>query len=190
MLTALITSLALVCLAEMGDKTQLLTLMLSVRYGRPLPLIAGIFLATLLNHAGTGAVGYWLRASLNPEWMRWGLAVSFFAVAVWILIPDTADEDTLTDDAGTANILWVTTWLFFMAEMGDKTQVATLAMAARFHDVVAVVVGSTLGMLAANVPVVYLGNAMASRLPLNAIRMVTALILAMMGMATLLWPGV
>ena len=139
--------------AEIGDKTQLLSLVLAARYKRPWPIVAGILCATLLNHAAAGAVGTWLMTVVGPDVMRWVLGLSFLAMAVWMLIPDKLDDEgpKASDRHG---VFVATTILFFLAEMGDKTQIATVALAARFSDLWAVVAGSTLGMMLANVPVV------------------------------------
>src|SRR5512137_2280414 len=168
---ALLVSIGIVALAEIGDKTQLLTLILAARYKKPWPIVAGIFLATLVNHAIAGAVGAWLTRVIGPDAMRWILGLSFIAMAVWMLIPDKLD-----DDAGASHkvggVFVTTTILFFLAEIGDKTQIATVALAARFDALAAVVMGTTVGMLLANAPVAFFGEALANRLPVRAVHVV------------------
>jgi putative Ca2+/H+ antiporter (TMEM165/GDT1 family) len=173
-----------VALAEIGDKTQLLTLVLAARYKKPWPIVAGIFVATLVNHGIAGAVGAWLTKAIGPDAMRWILGVSFIAMAAWMLIPDKLDDD----DAAARKVGGVfvsTTVLFFLVEIGDKTQVATVALAARFDSLVAVVMGTTVGMLLANAPVAFFGEKLAKRLPVRAVHVVTAVIFAALGIAVL-----
>lgn len=183
---ALLVSIGIVALAEIGDKTQLLTLVLAARYKKPWPIIAGIFVATLLNHAIAGALGAWLMAVMGPDAMRWILGISFMAMALWMLIPDKLD-----DDAGASKkvggVFLTTTILFFLVEIGDKTQVATVALAARFDSLVAVVMGTTIGMLLANAPVAVFGEGLAKRLPVRAVHIVTALIFAALGLGVLIY---
>jgi putative Ca2+/H+ antiporter (TMEM165/GDT1 family) len=183
-LEALLVSIGIVALAEIGDKTQLLTLILAARYRKPWPIVAGIFVATLVNHAIAGAVGAWLTRVIGPDAMRWILGISFIAMAVWMLIPDRLD-----DDAGGSRklggVFATTTLLFFLAEIGDKTQIATVALAARFDSLVAVVMGTTVGMLLANAPVAFFGGALASRLPVRAVHVVAALVFAALGAGVL-----
>lgn len=178
-------STGLVALAEIGDKTQLLSLVLATRYRRPWPIVAGIFVATLLNHAMAGAAGAWIMRVVGPEWLRWILGLSFLAMAAWMLVPDKLDDptDTRWDRYGAFG---ATTLLFFLAEMGDKTQVATIALAARYPVLVAVVAGTTLGMMLANVPVVFFGDAIARRIPKRVVHGITALIFAVLGVLALL----
>jgi putative Ca2+/H+ antiporter (TMEM165/GDT1 family) len=179
MLDAFFVSTSVVALAEMGDKTQLLSLVLAGRFLRPIPIITGIFLATVLNHAAAGFLGQLIGGSLNPLWLKWGLVVSFWAIAAWVLVPDKCEDDACPFRTYGA---FVTSLIsFFLAEMGDKTQVATVALAMRYQDLFSVVMGTTLGMLLANVPVVFLGNAMAHRLPLRLIRFMAAGIFFVMG---------
>lgn len=182
-MNALVISTAVVALAEIGDKTQLLALVLAVRFRRPIPIILGILVATLANHALAGAVGAWLAELIGPVASRWLLGLSFIAMAVWALIPDRLEraEDT-TQRLG---VFGTTLVAFFLVEMGDKTQVATVALAARYDALAAVVFGTTLGMLIANVPVVLLGEVAATRLPVRPIRVVTALLFAALGVAAL-----
>jgi putative Ca2+/H+ antiporter (TMEM165/GDT1 family) len=172
MLQALLVSVGVVALSEFGDKTQLLALVLAARFRAPLPIIAGIATATLVNHFAVGAAGTLLAAHLDPEVTRWLLAAAFLAAAVWALIPDR--DSGLA--AGTARFgaYGTTVISFFLTEMGDKTQFATMALAVRYHALVPVVAGTTLGMLVANVPVVLLGDAAAGRLPLKWIRRIAA----------------
>jgi len=186
---ALLISTGIVALAEIGDKTQLLSLFLAARFKRPIPIILGIFVATLVNHALAGAVGAWLSARLGPDVMRWILGISFIAMAGWMLIPDKLDEDEANRAAPRFGIFGATLIAFFLAEMGDKTQFATVALAARFDSLAAVVVGTTLGMMIANVPAVLLGDAAAKRLPTRLVHAVAALIFACLGIAAL-WGAV
>jgi putative Ca2+/H+ antiporter (TMEM165/GDT1 family) len=181
---ALLVSIGVVALAEIGDKTQLLTLVLAARHRKPWPIVAGIFVATLANHAIAGAVGAWLTTVIGPDAMRWILGLSFIAMAVWMLIPDR-----LEGDAGASRtiggVFVTTTILFFLVEIGDKTQVATVALAARFDSLVAVVMGTTFGMLVANAPVAYFGEALARRMPVRTVHVVTAVIFAALGVGVL-----
>jgi Ca2+/H+ antiporter, TMEM165/GDT1 family len=172
--------MGVVAIGEIGDKTQLLSLVLAARYRRPWPIIGGIFVATLVNHAIAGWVGNWVRSVVPAEALRWLLAASFFAVALWALKPDSLDEEKAAPP-GHWGVFGVTTVAFFLAEMGDKTQVATVMLAAKFDSLAAVVVGTTLGMLAANVPVVFAGKLAADRIPFRAIRIVAAALFAAIG---------
>lgn len=178
-----LVSTGVVALAEMGDKTQLLALVLAATFRRPLPVIAGIFFATLANHAFAGAVGQWLTHLLSPGALRWILGLSFIAMAVWTLIPDTLDDGAPRKRRfgafGTSLVA------FFLIEMGDKTQIATVALAARYDALVPVVTGTTLGMMIANVPAVLLGNFTAEKLPIRAIHVVAAILFALLGIAVL-----
>jgi len=185
-LEALLVSAGVVALAEIGDKTQLLTLVLAARYRKPWPIVAGIFLATIVNHAIAGAIGAWLTRTVGPDLMRWILATSFIAMAAWMLVPDKIDEEAAAARA-TGGVLVTTTILFFIAEIGDKTQIATVALAARFDSLAAVVVGTTLGMLLANAPVAFFGERLAKRLPVRAVHIVAALAFAALGVAVLLF---
>ncbi|WP_407909952.1 TMEM165/GDT1 family protein [Lysobacter claricitrinus] len=178
-MNALLVSTGTVALAEIGDKTQLLALMLAARYRKPWPIIAGIVVATVLNHALAAALGDWLSSLLTPDVLRWIVAGSFIAVALWTLKPDTLDDGD--DKLSKYGALAATTIAFFLAEIGDKTQVATVLLAARFHDFVPVVTGTTLGMLLANVPVVLLGSRFADRLPLKAARLTAAAVFLALG---------
>ena len=167
----------------MGDKTQLLALVLAATFRRPLPVIAGIFFATLANHAFAGALGQWLTHLVSPEALRWILGLSFIAMAVWTLIPDKLDDGAPRRRRFGA--FGTTLIAFFLVEMGDKTQIATVALAARYDALVAVVMGTTLGMMIANVPAVLLGNFTAEKLPLRAIHVVAAILFALLGIAVL-----
>jgi putative Ca2+/H+ antiporter (TMEM165/GDT1 family) len=169
---ALLVSTAVVALAEIGDKTQLLALLLAARYRSPWPIVLGIAVATLANHALASAVGAWLVHVVGPDAMQWVLGVSFLLMAAWTLIPDSApDEPVMKPGVG---VFLATVVAFFLVEMGDKTQIATVALAAQFQPVLWVVVGTTLGMLLANVPVVFAGEVLLRRVPFNLVRMVAA----------------
>ncbi len=171
---AFLVSTGLVALAEIGDKTQLLALVLASRFRRPWAIIAGILVATLANHALAGAIGRWATAFLadyiEPDWIRWALAAGFVAMAAWTLIPDKLDEDDKPRRKRAAGAFVTTLVAFFLVEIGDKTQVATVALAARYPALVAVVAGTTLGMMLANAPVVLLGHKFADRLPTGGVR--------------------
>lgn len=180
---ALLVSTGVVALAEIGDKTQLLALLLATRFRKPLPIVLGIFVATLANHAFASAVGNWLVGVVGPDTMRWILGVSFLAMAAWALIPDSAPDESTT--APRFGVFLTTVVAFFLVEMGDKTQIATVALAAQFHSIVWVVLGTTLGMLLANVPVVYLGDALIKRVPLQWVRIGAALSFAALGVYVL-----
>jgi putative Ca2+/H+ antiporter (TMEM165/GDT1 family) len=184
---AFLVSTGIVALGEMGDKTQLLALLLAARYKRPWPIMAGILVATLANHAAAGWLGAGIAAWLGPQWLRWVIGASFLAMAVWMLIPDEADEAA----GGTARfgVFGTTVLAFFLAEMGDKTQIATVALAARYPSLVAVVAGTTLGMMIANVPAVLLGDKVAKLVPMRLVHAVSAVIFAVLGAATLLGLG-
>jgi putative Ca2+/H+ antiporter (TMEM165/GDT1 family) len=178
---AFLISTAVVAIGEIGDKTQLLALILAARFRKPWPIIAGILVATLVNHTLAGLVGNWVRSVVGPDVLRWLVAASFFAVALWALIPDKQEDASFTGPVTRWGIFGVTVVTFFMAEMGDKTQVATVVLAARFPSLVAVIAGTTLGMLLADVPVVLLGRVAAAKIPLKAVRVVAALIFAALG---------
>lgn len=181
-----LVSTGVVALGEMGDKTQLLAIMLAARFRRPLPIILGILLATLANHALAGALGAWLAQTLGETWLRGLVGVGFLAMAVWMLIPDRVDDGAARSRPGWG-VLATTVAAFFLAEMGDKTQVATVALAARYEaQLLQVVLGTTLGMMLANVPAVVLGERIAGRLSLQRVHAVAALVFAILGAATLL----
>jgi putative Ca2+/H+ antiporter (TMEM165/GDT1 family) len=185
---AFLLSLGIVALAEIGDKTQLLALVLAARFRRPVPIILGIFAATLVNHAFAGFVGAWLTRVFDPVYMRWILGLSFIAMAAWMLVPDKLDESTRAEPRFG---LFVTTLVaFFFLEMGDKTQIATIALAAKYQSLSAVVAGTTVGMMAANVPAVLLGDSAAQKLSLRVVHGIAAAIFLMMGLAVLLWPAI
>ncbi|MET1078303.1 MAG: TMEM165/GDT1 family protein [Pseudomonas sp.] len=171
----------IVALAEIGDKTQLLALLLAARFRRPWPIIAGIVVATLANHFAAGAVGNWVAGLVSPAALSWILAASFVAVALWTLIPDKLDDDEAQGLKRYGPFL-TTLIAFFLAEMGDKTQVATVMLAAQYPHFILVVLGTTLGMLLANVPVVLLGNFAAERLPLTLIRRIAACAFALLAL--------
>jgi putative Ca2+/H+ antiporter (TMEM165/GDT1 family) len=182
-LEALFISTGVVALGEMGDKTQLLAMLLAVRFRKPLPIVLGILIATLCNHAAAGLVGSWVARTLGPELLRWVIGVSFVAMAGWMLIPDRLDEaETRVPRLGVFGTTLVT---FFLAEMGDKTQIATVALAARYPDLLAVVAGTTLGMLIADVPAVFVGDRLAKKIPMTLVHGIAAAMFALLGVLTL-----
>jgi putative Ca2+/H+ antiporter (TMEM165/GDT1 family) len=182
---AFLFSTGIVALAEMGDKTQLLSLVLAARFRKPWPIVLGILAATMANHALAGAVGTWVTTVLGPDVLRWVLGISFLAMAAWMLVPDKLDdEDTKT--ASRFGVFGTTLVAFFLAEMGDKTQIATVMLAARYDAYVWVVAGTTLGMLLANAPVVWLGERMMRVVPVRTVHIVSAVIFAGLGMFALL----
>ena len=185
---ALLISTGIVALAEIGDKTQLLAFLLAARFKKPLPIIAGIFCATVVNHGLAGALGAWITASLSPDILRWVLGVSFLGMAAWTLIPDKIEDDE-GDRGGRWGVFGATLIAFFLAEMGDKTQIATVAMAAHFPDPVLVVVGTTLGMLIADVPAVFVGDRLSAKIPMRLVHGIAAALFALLGVATLLGAG-
>ena len=184
---AFLISTGIVGLAEIGDKTQLLAFLLAAKFRKPLPIVLAILVATIANHAFAAAVGAWITSMLGPDILRWVLGVSFLAMAAWTLIPDKLDEDETK--LAKYGVFLTTLIAFFMAEMGDKTQVATVALAARYHDIVSVVLGTTFGMMLANVPAVYLGDKIANRVSLRLVHGIAALVFAVLGVATLLGAG-
>ncbi len=182
---ALLISTAAVALAEIGDKTQLLSLVLAARFRRPIPIILGILAATLLNHALAGVGGAWIAALLGPAALRWVLGLSFIGMGIWTLIPDKLDA---AHTAAPGRSIFVAAFTsFFLAEMGDKTQIATVALAAQFPALAAVVVGTTLGMLLANVPVVILGEKLTAKIPLRVLRALAAAAFVSLGVAALVF---
>jgi len=184
---AFLVSTGIVALSEMGDKTQLLALLLATQFRRPLPIIAGIFVATIVNHLGAGALGGWLTSVLGPNVLRWILGISFLAMAGWMLIPDKLDDAA---PATSRYGVFVTTVItFFLAEMGDKTQIATIALAARYQSLVWVVAGTTLGMMLADVPAVWFGDWIMKRVPIRTVHITAAIIFAAMGVMSLLNVG-
>lgn len=186
-LEAFLISTGLVAIAEIGDKTQLLALLLAARFRRPWPIIGGIFVATLANHAMAAGLGAVAAAWLQGPWMRWVLGGLFLAFAAWALIPDKLEDEEAPNARAGASIFWTTAVAFFLVEMGDKTQVATVALGAQFRDVAQVAAGTTLGMMLANAPVVVAGQAAAGRLPLNLIRGLAALTFALIGLWILIF---
>lgn len=187
---AFLISTGVVALAEMGDKTQLLALMLAAKFRKPWPIIAGILVATLLNHAGAGALGSWLTSVTTPQILRWILGISFLAMAIWILIPDKIDDDELTTSRGRMlGVFGMTVVVFFLAEMGDKTQIATVGLAAKYASLWQVVAGTTLGMMIANVPAVLVGDRLTKKIPMTLMHRIAAAIFAVLGVMTLLGVG-
>jgi putative Ca2+/H+ antiporter (TMEM165/GDT1 family) len=182
---AFLVSTGIVALAEMGDKTQLLALILAVRFRKPIPIVLGIFVATLVNHGLAGALGAWLTQVIGPDLLRWVLGASFIAMAVWMLIPDTMDEQKDGQEPRWG-VFGTTVVAFFLAEMGDKTQIATVMLAAHFDAYYWVVAGTTLGMMLANVPVVFLGERMTRLVPMRVVHMVSALVFAVLGALALM----
>ena len=182
---ALLISTGVVALAEIGDKTQLLAFILAARFKKPVPIIAGILVATLVNHGLAGALGAWITSVVSPEMMRWALGLSFIGMAIWTLIPDKIEEEE-TQVAQHLGVFGATLITFFLAEMGDKTQIATIALAAHYGAPVMVVAGTTLGMLIADVPAVFIGNRFAAKIPMKLVHGIAAAIFAVMGALTLL----
>ncbi|HEX5312417.1 TMEM165/GDT1 family protein [Aquabacterium sp.] len=181
-------STGVVALGEMGDKTQLLALLLATRFKRPVPIILGILVATLANHAFAGAVGNWIASALGPNWLRWIVGVSFLGMAVWTLIPDEIEDD-LETGKHVLGVFGTTAIAFFLAEMGDKTQLVTVALAARYQDLIHVVAGTTLGMMIADVPAVFVGDWLVRKVSLKIVHTVAAIIFAIMGVLALLNVG-
>ena len=188
MLEAFAVSTGVVALGEIGDKTQLLALLLAARYRRPVPIIAGILVATLANHAAAGVLGTWLTRVIDPAWMRWVLGLSFLAVAVWMLVPDEAG-DAEGAGSGRLGVFGVTVVAFFLAEMGDKTQIATVMLAARYDALLAVTAGTTLGMMMTNVPSVLLGDNAVKFVPIEWVHRIAAAVFAVFGVAVLAGVG-
>jgi putative Ca2+/H+ antiporter (TMEM165/GDT1 family) len=184
-LEALFISTGVVALAEIGDKTQLLAFILAARFKKPLPIILGILCATLVNHGLAGALGAWITSVVSPDVMRWVLGLSFLGMAAWTLVPDKIEEEE-TQVAKHLGVFGATLVTFFLAEMGDKTQIATIALAAHYGTPVLVIIGTTLGMLVADVPAVFVGNKFAARIPMRLVHSIAAGIFAVMGVLTLL----
>ena len=184
---AFFVSTGIVALAEIGDKTQLLAFLLAAKFRRPLPIVLAIFVATIANHAFAAAIGTWITTMLGPEVLRWVLGVSFLLMAGWTLIPDKLDEDDTK--LAKYGVFMTTLIAFFLAVMGDQTQVATVALAAQFHSFVWVVAGTTFGMMLANAPAVYFGDRIADRMPVKIVHRIAAAIFAILGIATLLGAG-
>lgn len=185
---SLFVSTGVVALAEIGDKTQLLAFILAARFKKPVPIIAGILCATVINHGMAGALGAWITSILTPEILRWVLGFSFIGMAIWTLIPDKIDDEE-TQVAQKFGVFGATLIAFFLAEMGDKTQIATIAMAAHYANPVLVVIGTTLGMLIADVPAVFVGDRLAAKIPMKLVHGIAAAIFALLGLATLLGAG-
>ena len=180
-------STAIVALAEMGDKTQLLALLLAARFRKPVPILVAILLATLINHGLSAALGQWVTRVIEPEVLLWIVSIGFIAMAVWMLIPDElGDENASINKWQKFGVFGATFILFFLAEIGDKTQVATVALAARFDSVLWVMLGTTIGMMIANAPAVFIGDKLANRLPIALIHKIGALIFLLIGIGTLL----
>ena len=185
---SLFVSTGVVALAEIGDKTQLLAFLLAARFKKPVPIILGILLATLFNHGLAGALGAWITHTVSPEVLRWVLGVSFIGMAIWTLIPDKIEEEE-SEIAQRFGVFGATLITFFLAEMGDKTQIATVAMSAHYADPLWVVAGTTLGMLIADVPAVFVGDKLADKIPMRLVHGVAATMFAILGVATLFWGG-
>ena len=182
---AFLVATGVVALAEMGDKTQLLSLVLAARFRKPWPIVLGIFAATIVNHALAGAVGAWVTHALGPDVLRWILGISFIAMAIWMLIPDKLDDED-TPKTSRFGVFGTTLVAFFLAEMGDKTQIATVMLAARFtHDYLWVVVGTTLGMMLANAPVVFLGERIVRKVPIKLVHTISAVSFLGLGLLAL-----
>ncbi len=181
---ALFISTGVVALAEIGDKTQLLAFILAARFRKPVPIIASILVATLVNHGLAGAFGAWVTSVVSPEIMRWVLGTSFIGMAVWTMVPDRIEEEE-TQVARRLGVFGATLVTFFLAEMGDKTQIATVALAAHYGAPLLVIAGTTLGMLLADVPAVFVGNRFAARIPMKMVHSIAAAIFASMGLLTL-----
>ncbi len=180
---AFLVSTGVVALGEMGDKTQLLAILLAVKFRKPVPIILGILVATLINHATAGLVGNWVASALGPNLLRWVIGLSFLAMAAWTLVPDKIDSGATGPQR--FGVFGTTVIAFFMAEMGDKTQIATVALAARYHDLVPVVAGTTLGILLADVPAVFLGGKIAEKVSMRLVHGIAAAIFALLGVLTL-----
>ncbi|WP_428245798.1 TMEM165/GDT1 family protein [Ferrovibrio sp.] len=184
MLEAFFTVFGLVAIAEIGDKTQLLSLLLAAKFRRPWPIMAGILVATVANHAVAAWAGVWLDGLVEPKYLRWALGASFIAMAIWTLKPDTLEDDDAPVKMSRFGAFMGTLVAFFLAEIGDKTQVATTALAARYGEVLIVTAASTLGLFAVNAPVVFLGEKLMRRLPLDLVRKVAAAAFAIVGIIT------
>ena len=187
MLETYAVSALLVALAEMGDRTQLLAIMLASRYRRPLPILLGILVATIANHSLAALAGFYLSSILQAAWFKYAVSISFIVMALWALVPDKEDDDENKPRRWRMGVFLTTLVSFFLVEIGDKTQVATVALAARYHDVLVVAAGTTTGMMLANIPAVFLGHAVTRVLPINALRIAAAvlyLILGVVGLAT------
>jgi Ca2+/H+ antiporter, TMEM165/GDT1 family len=182
---AFLVSTGVVALGEMGDKTQLLAFLLAARFKRPLPIILGVLTATLVNHTAAGALGAWIAQALGPQLLRWVIGLGFLLMAGWMLIPDHVDEESAGEGMTRFGVFGTTVVSFFLAEMGDKTQIATVALAARYGALVPVVAGTTLGMMLADVPAVFLGDKVARKVNMRLVHGISALIFAALGVLTL-----
>ena len=180
---AFLVSTGVVALGEMGDKTQLLAVLLAARFRRPVPIVLGILVATIANHSLAGLVGGWIAHALGPELLRWVIGVSFLGMAAWMLVPDKLDAHR--NGAHRVGVFGTTALAFFLAEMGDKTQIATVALAARYDDLIAVVTGTTLGMMLADVPAVFIGDVVAKKVSWKLVHGVASAIFATLGLLTL-----
>lgn len=185
---SLLVSTGVVALAEIGDKTQLLAFILAARFKKPIPIILGILVATIINHGLAGALGAWITSAVTPEILRWVLGLSFIGMAIWTMIPDKIEEEE-TKVALKFGVFGATLITFFLAEMGDKTQIATVAMAAHYAAPLMVVIGTTLGMLIADVPAVFIGDKLANKIPMKLVHSIAAAIFAILGIATLFGAG-
>jgi Ca2+/H+ antiporter, TMEM165/GDT1 family len=186
---AFFVSTGVVALGEMGDKTQLLAFLLAAKFKRPLPIILGVLTATLLNHSAAGALGAWIAQALGPDILRWVVGLGFIAMAGWMLIPDKVDEDETAASMNRFGVFTTTVLTFFLAEMGDKTQIATVALAARYDNLVQVVAGTTLGMMIADVPAIFLGGTIAQKVNMRLMHGISALVFGVLGVLTLLNVG-
>ncbi|MCL6238198.1 TMEM165/GDT1 family protein [Acinetobacter sp. ANC 5033] len=186
MLTAFFISLAVVALSEMGDKTQLLALLLAARFRKPVPILIAIFLATVVNHGVSAVLGQWITTVLSPIVLLWIVSLGFIAMAVWMLIPDQLDDESESINKWQKyGVFGATFVLFFLAEIGDKTQIATVALAARFDSIGWVTLGTTLGIMLVNAPAVFIGNKLAEKLPISLIHKIGALVFLAIGLAAL-----
>ena len=185
---AFLVSTGIVTLAEMGDKTQLLALVLAARFRQPWPIVFGIFIATLANHAMAGALGAWVTTQLTPQMLRWILGASFLLMAVWMLIPDKLEGDK-PDSTTRFGVFASTVIVFFLAEMGDKTQLATVMLAAKYEAFIGVVAGTTLGMMLANAPLVWFGERITRRVPMRTVHSVSALVFVVLGLLAFFIPA-
>src|SRR5450759_4839210 len=188
LMEALLVSTGVVALAEIGDKTLLLAFILAARFKKPIPIVLGILCATIVNHGLAGAVGAWIMTTINPAALRWVLGLSFIGMAIWTMIPDKI-EDEETQVAHKFGVFGATLITFFLAEMGDKTQIATIAMAAHYGTPLLVVIGTTLGMLIADVPAVFIGDKLSAKIPMKLVRSIAAAAFGVLGVATLLGVG-
>lgn len=188
LMEAFFVSTGVVALAEIGDKTQLLAFILAARFKRPVPIILGILCATLVNHGLAGALGAWMTAAVKPAALRWLLGLSFIGMAIWTMIPDEIEQEEarVVKRLGVFGATLVT---YFLAEMGDKTQIATIALAAHYGTPLIVVMGTTLGVLLADVPIIFVGDRLASKIPMKLVHSIAAAVFAVLGMATLFGAG-